>query len=395
MNGFSRVLDLLMGNNPRSRGERRSSRSRLPEQRRSSLGIGVRRLQLEPLEVRTLLSACTIALLPAQANPLNTTNIGAFPAAMDFEVKFDVGVAAANAATVASAINLSSSTINTADLPVAGISAVQIGADPKDWDVTVHLSGTHTPYNGVVTASVDGDVITDTNSHFVDASPTPASITVDNTPLNVTIARDASQPATVSTPANPADLKFVFGVTFSKPIDATTFTSADLTAAFTPQSPGAPLSTLSIADLVMGADSQHWTVTVKDAGINVPLQDGLVTLSLPASQVNDTHGNPNTLSTPATGANQVDYNLTPFTVQVVQNTAVTATDPTNGLPGPAISFLAKFNEPVKAGTFTPACVSFAGSTAAGTLVAAIGSYPPLATSMRQRRRGTSPSLSRA
>jgi len=90
MNGFSKVLDLLMGNNSRTRGERRSSRSRLPERKRGPLGM--RHFRLEPLEERTLLSFSAgieqaAGLAPFPLFPQNDpTNV----ATISYEVTFAI-----------------------------------------------------------------------------------------------------------------------------------------------------------------------------------------------------------------------------------------------------------------------------------------------------------------
>ena len=163
---------------------------------------------------------------------------------------------------------------------------------------------------------------------------------VDTTPT-VTINQATAQ--TDPTTATPV----VFTVQFSEPV--TGFSSSDVS--FTGSTAGGTL-----AAAVTGSGDLY---TVSVSGMTT---SGTVVASIPASAAVDADNNPTGASTSTD--NTVQFNSPPATVTI--NSAVGQPDPTTGGP---ISFTVTFSKPVTG--FTASDVVFTGSTAGGTLAAAV------------------------
>lgn len=162
----------------------------------------------------------------------------------------------------------------------------------------------------------------------------------DTTPT-VTINQSASQ-------ADPSSATpIVFTVLFSEPV--TGFANSDIS--FTGSTAGGTL-----AAAVTGSGEQY---TVSVTGMTT---SGTVVASIPASAAVDADNNPTGASTSTD--NTVTFNSPPPTVTI--NSAVGQPDPTTGGP---IAFVVTFSKPVTG--FTGSDVSFTGSTAGGTLAAAV------------------------
>lgn len=162
----------------------------------------------------------------------------------------------------------------------------------------------------------------------------------DTTPT-VTINQDASQ----ADPTNASPI--VFSVVFSEPV--TGFTGSDVS--FTGSTAGGTL-----AATVTGS-GENYSVSV--SGMTT---SGTVVASIPTSAAVDADNNPTGASTSTD--NTVTFNSPPPTVTI--NSAVGQSDPTSGGP---ISFVVTFSKPVTG--FTGSDVAFTGSTAGGTLAAAV------------------------
>jgi ELWxxDGT repeat protein len=157
----------------------------------------------------------------------------------------------------------------------------------------------------------------------------------------VTINQAAAQ--SDPTPSPPIDFTAVFSVPM------TDFTGQDVSFAGS-TAPG------TLVAVVTGSGT---TYSVAVSGMTGP---GTVVASIPAGVAHDVYGMANVASTSTD--NTVTFNPPPFTVTI---------DQTDGQPNPArtmpIDFTAVFSQP--ATDFTGQDVSFAGSTAPGTLVAVV------------------------
>jgi hypothetical protein len=227
-----------------------------------------------------------------------------------------------------------------------GTLVATVTGGPATYNVAV--SGMTT--SGTVVASIAAGAANDSVGN-----PSAASTSIDNTvtytdaPPSVTINQAAGQvDPTTSSPIN-------FTVVFSEAVSG--FTAADI--AFAGSTVG---GTLSAA--VTGGPS---TYNVAVTGMTT---SGTVVASIAAGAVTDSVGNPNTASTSTD--NSVTYTDAPPTVTI--NQAAGQPDPTsNG----SIAFTVTFSEPVTG--FAASGVSFAGSTAGGTLVATVTGGPTVYT----------------
>jgi len=157
--------------------------------------------------------------------------------------------------------------------------------------------------------------------------------------LSVTIVRAAAQ----SSPVNAGPINFT--ATFSKP--ATGFTNADIS--FAGSTVGGTL-----AAAVTGTNPYNVAVTGMTG-------NGLVRVSIPAAAATDATGAP----FPATAIPAaVMFDTTQASVTI--NKAIDQADPTGGTP---INFTVVFSKTVVG--FAPGDISFTGSTAGGTLAAAV------------------------
>ena len=166
-------------------------------------------------------------------------------------------------------------------------------------------------------------------------------VTFDNVAPTVTINQAAAQ----ADPTNTSPV--VFTVVFSEPVNG--FTTGDVVLT------GSTVSGTLIAN-VAGSGP---TYTVSVTGMT---GTGTVVASIPASVATDPAGNSNAAST--SSDNTVIFNNVAPAVAI--NQAAGQADPTNSTP---IVFTAVFSAPVTG--FTSADVSFADSTAPGTLVAVV------------------------
>jgi hypothetical protein len=218
---------------------------------------------------------------------------------------------------------------------------------------SVSVTGMSTP--GTVVASIPAGAVTD-----VAGNPNPAStstdnvVTFDNKPPTVTIDQAAGQ-------ADPATAgPILFTVTFGAPV--TGFDASDIS--FAGSTAG---GTLSASVVGSGA-----TYTV---AVNGMTSAGAVVVSIPAGAATDVAGNPSLASTSTD--NRVTFNggggvTTPPSATIGK--AAGQADPTSTAP---INFTITFSAPVTG--FDASDVSFAGSTAGGSLVAAVSGSGPAYT----------------
>ncbi|HVF76643.1 MAG TPA: Ig-like domain-containing protein [Acidimicrobiales bacterium] len=248
---------------------------------------------------------------------------------------------------------------NPTDGPVINFTVVFSEAvsdfDDNNTDVTITpgtttgtpsavITGSGTTYNvavsgvtgdGTLSVSVPADVAIDTAGNSNTASPTAATVTVDNTDPTVTVDRAAGQP----TPTNESSLEFT--VTFSEPVSG--LTGSDFTLAG-----AAAATTVTVTQT---------SASVYTASVTGMANDGTVTLTLPAQRVEDTAGNPNQASTTTgTGTDTVTRETVRPTVTV--NKASGQADPTNASP---VQFTAVFSEPVTGFTASDVTVTAPGT----------------------------------
>ncbi|MBV6391066.1 MAG: hypothetical protein KPEEDBHJ_00270 [Anaerolineales bacterium] len=165
---------------------------------------------------------------------------------------------------------------------------------------------------------------------------------VDNTSPTVTINQSLTQVDAASA------LPINFTVAFNEPIDATTFTTADIRQTGT--------ATGIAWSIINSGDSQNFTLSaiVSGAGTLIPSLDA-GTDAIPV--VRDQAGNHNQAS--SSTDNSVQFNdSTPPTVTITQ--AAGQPDPTSALP---INFTVQFSEPINTATFTPADITQTGTAA--------------------------------
>jgi LPXTG-site transpeptidase (sortase) family protein len=202
--------------------------------------------------------------------------------------------------------------------------------------------------SGTVVASIPADAAIDAVANNSEASSsTDNSVTYDVTLPEVTINQASTQADPVATGP------IVFDVEFSEPVTGFTDADVDLSSSTAP-------GTLSAS--VSGSGS---TYQVSVSGM---ADSGLVIASIPADSAMDAADNANNDSTSTD--NSVTFDMTDPTVTIEQ--AATQIDPTRFSP---IIFEVVFDEPVTG--FEPDDIDFTGSTAPGTLSAAIGGTGPI------------------
>ena len=278
--------------------------------------------------------AVTINQASGQADPTNGSSI-------TFDVAFSTGVTGFDSA---SDVDLSGSTGGG-----SGLSASIAQVDSSHYTVTVTgMSGT-----GTVKATIPAGAATAISG----GQSSQASTSTDNqvgydyVAPTVTINQAAGQAdPTTSSPIN-------FAVVFSEPINAATFTGADIS--FTGSTVGGTLSA-SVTD-----SGNHTNFTVAVTGMNGA---GTVVATIPADGVQDPAGNNNTASTSTD--NTVTYG-SGSTPSVTINQGSGQADPTNSSP---ISFDVHFSEPVTG--FDGSDILFTGSTVQGTLSAGVSGSSP-------------------
>jgi hypothetical protein len=213
---------------------------------------------------------------------------------------------------------------------------------------TVSVSGMTT--SGTVVAAIPASAAADADNNPTGASTsTDNSVTYNSPPPTVTINQAVGQ----ADPTTGGPISFT--VTFSKPV--TGFDAADVS--FTGSTAGGTL-----AATVSGTGP---TYTVAVSGMTT---NGTVVASIPAGAATDAGGQANTASTSTD--NSVQFTAGAPTVTI--NQASGQADPTSGT---TITFTVQFSEPVTG--FTAADISFTGSTATGTLVAAVSGSGALYT----------------
>ena len=169
----------------------------------------------------------------------------------------------------------------------------------------------------------------------------------DITPPSVTINQvDSQLDPTTAAPVN-------FTVTFSKPINVSTFTAADLTFG------GTAAGMLSaVITQVAPHDGTKFNVAV--SGMT---GSGTVTAVLAADAVTDLAGNLNTAST--SSDNSVSYTYDVTSPNVIINQASGQSDPTGNSP---INFTATFNEPISLASLNETDFTLGGAAGASNLV---------------------------
>jgi hypothetical protein len=299
MNGFSRLLDLLTGNNPRSRDRRRSSRSRLPERKRGP--FGTRSFRLEPLEERTLLSfTAAIEQAAAQADPTKVA-----------EIHFT--------ATFGEPINPASFAVTDVTVTNGNATAVAPDATNTIWDITVTAIA-----DGAVTASIAaGMVANGTGDGNLISTSVDNTVTYDTTAPTVTVDRASWQAAIVG------DSKVDFVAVFSEAV--TGVVPGTLTLG---QLPGGTLTIGPAAAHVTGCDttdSRTWVFHVEGFLAN---EHGTLTATIAAGVVTDFAGGNNNVASTSTSStsNQVTVDTNQVTVTIAKATgqdAITSASPVN------------------------------------------------------------------
>jgi hypothetical protein len=230
-----------------------------------------------------------------------------------------------------------SSDVSFAGSTAGGTLVANVSGSDASYTVTV----TGMTSSGQVVASIPANAATD-----LAGNPSFASTSIDNTVSfditkpTVTINQAAGQ----ADPASTSPIRFT--VVFSEPV--TGFAADDVS--FGGSSTGSPLSAS-----VSGSGTTY-TVTVTGMTSN-----GSVVASVGVNTVIDAAGNQNLASTSTDNAVAWADNVRPT---VTINQAAGQADPAGGSP---ILFTVVFSEPVSG--FLPASISFAGSTAGGTLTA--------------------------
>jgi hypothetical protein len=195
---------------------------------------------------------------------------------------------------------------------------------------------------GNVVARVNADAATDAAGNGNTASTGIDNVVAfDGVVPTVTIDQAAGQ----ADPTNAASVAFT--VVFSKPV--TGFTASDVS--FAGSTVGGTL-----AAAVTGSGTTYNVTVTGMAG------EGTVVASIPAGAATDSAGHPSAASTSTD--NSITYDNQATTAVVTQ--AAGQADPTAGAP---VRFTVTFSEPVTG--FTASDVGLAGSTAGGTLVAAV------------------------
>ena len=236
--------------------------------------------------------------------------------------------------------------------PVVGFgpASVSLAGTTVGGALSVSTSGTGQAYtvtvsgaagSGVIVASIPAGVVTDAlGNPNVASTSADHTVRFDDQPPTVTIDQAAGQ----ADPAAGGPVRFT--VVFSEPVFG--FTPADIV-----------LGGTAAGGIVTGLVGSGTTYTVTVTGITA---SGTVTASIPAGAVADAAGNPSLASTSTDGT--VTLAITSPTATVAQ--ASGQADPATAGP---VSFTVVFGAPVTG--FTAADVSLAGSTAGGTLVAAV------------------------
>lgn len=188
---------------------------------------------------------------------------------------------------------------------------------------SITTSGTLT-----VTATSDGGVVTGNSQDYI----------IDNTAPTATIEQAAGQ-------ADPTNVDSArFRLTFSKPMNTSTVTNADITVS-------GPSGTVSDFTQI---DSRTWDITV--TGMT---DGGTVSVSFGADKATDLAGNLNQASTSVD--NQVIYDITRPNVTINQSAA--QADPTNG----NMVFVAEFDSAFDISTLTSDDIHLSGSSTASVI----------------------------
>jgi hypothetical protein len=233
--------------------------------------------------------------------------------------------------------------------PVTGFDSSDVVLSGSATGGTVTVTGSGSTYtvevtgltsDGTVVLSIPAGAATDSAGNASEASTsTDNEVAFDATAPTVTIDQSSSQ----SDPTNTQPIAFT--VVFSEPV--TGFDSSDVSLS----------GTATGGTVTVTGSGATYTVTV--SGLT---SDGTVVLSIPAGGATDSAGNASEASTSTD--NTVAFDGTAPTVTVDQSSS--QSDPTSSQ---TIRFTVIFSEPVTG--FDASDISFAGSTAPGTLVATV------------------------
>ena len=209
---------------------------------------------------------------------------------------------------------------------------------------TVAVSGISV--GNVITAQIPVNTVSDRagNLNFASTSTDNMVTYNDVTPPSVTVEQASGQ----TDPTSTSPIHFT--AVFSEPINASTFTSSDVTLGGTT---GANLVTITQL-----APNDGTTFDIAVSGMTA---NGNVTASIPAGTVNDLTGNPNNASTSVDNTVTFDNSLPSVTVDQAAGQA----DPTNVTP---IHFTVTFNESIDVSTFTNADITLGGTAGATTAI---------------------------
>lgn len=216
-----------------------------------------------------------------------------------------------------SPISISTFTMDDIDLATSTAPAAMVTglteSDPLDgttFEITVSTAG-----DGVVTATVPGDVVTDLVGNVNEASSSSDnSVMIDKTEPEVTINQKKGTP-------DPTNGDASFTVEFSEPINTSTFTMDDVDLS-TSTAPAA-----TVAELVE-IDPQTFDINVTTEG------SGIVTATIPSGVVQDMAGNDNQASTSSDNSVTIDRDGLGVTLALQAGQS----DPTNQNPIFVITF---------------------------------------------------------
>ena len=202
-----------------------------------------------------------------------------------------------------------------------------VGAGDASGDLDYVSSNSLLLNGGSITGAAGDAILTLPNPGAVNSLGANKNIVIDN---QLSPAVTINQAGTQSDPTGVFPINFA--VVFSEPINAGTFTVADITQNGT--------ATGIIWNVTDSGDHMNFTLSVTAAS-----GTGTVIPSMAAGLVTDPVGNNNTASTSAD--NTVVYQNTAFNVTIEQ--AVGQPDPTGGTP---INFTVVFSEAIVASSFT-------------------------------------------
>jgi len=234
------------------------------------------------------------------------------------------------------------STFTTTDINQTGTATVVNWSIMDSGDhLNFMLSATGATGSGTIVPFIAANQVNDPVGNGNSASTSSDNVvTYENIPPDVTITRAPGQPTTASgVPVN-------FAVAFSEPINASTFTTGDITQS------GTIASGLITWNIVDSGDHTNFTLSAIAVAGN-----GIIKPTITASRVADIAGNGNNPSGNVGTNDEVDFQDT-VAPTVTVNQAVGQPDPTGFFP---VKFAVVFSEPIVASIFTSSDITQNGT----------------------------------